>query len=524
MSVFSHEASMSCGSSRVVSTQYGKVEGIYEDGQHVFKGIPYAAPPVGRLRWQAPQPPVSWDGVRPAREYGTIAPQNPLPGTEALAALIAGEPQDENCLFLNIWTPDLRKARRPVMVWIHGGAFIIGSGSQEMFRGNTLVRCGDVVLVTLNYRMGALGFMNLKELTQGRIPATGCEGLLDQIAALDWIRANIEEFGGDPGNITVFGESAGAMSIGDLLTMPAARGKFHKAILESGGAGTVARLDEGVAAAEQFLDLLHLKSTDIEALYALTVPQILAAQQQLGALVRARDGRLTPFSPVVDGVVMPEVPIQAIRQGAARGIPTLAGTNLDEFKLFNMLDPAFRKMDEAGMLRRLESMIPSGHAADVTAAYRRARQQRGEAAGAGDILTAVQSDYMFRIPILQLVEAQCRQGQSAYNYLFTWRSPLMRGRLGACHTLEIGFVFGNYDERFCGSGPDADALSRRMQDAWIAFARTGNPGCPSLGSWDSYGERRRVMLLDKECQMASAPYEEERRVWDDFGQILTKPI
>lgn len=508
----------------IVSTKSGRIEGNYEDGQYVFKGIPYAAATVGNLRWQAPKPVMPWSGVRSAKKFGSVAPQNPMLGTEALADFVVTEPQDEDCLFLNIWTPDTEKVRRPVMLWIHGGAFIIGSGSQEMFRGNTLVRRGDVVLITINYRMGALGFMNLKEITRGAIPATGCEGLLDQIAALDWVRENIEAFGGDPDNITVFGESAGAMSIGDLLGMPAAKGKFQKAILESGGAGTVGLLEDSVATAAQFLDILGLKRTDADALYALTIRQILAAQQKLGAIMHEKDNRITPFQPVVDGIVMPEIPIHAIQKGAASGIPTLAGTNLDEFKLFNAIDRSFRKMDEAGMMQRLETIIPSNHISDVITAYRRERSQRGEATGAGDILTAVQTDYMFRIPVLQLVEAQCRNQQPAYNYLFTWKSPLMKGRLGACHTLEIGFVFGNYDERFCGAGPDADVLSQKMQDAWIAFARTGNPSCASLGSWEPYGDRRTVMVLDERCRLETAPYEEERRAWDSFEMKYTKSI
>jgi para-nitrobenzyl esterase len=510
--------------SAIVMTRSGRVEGNYENGQWAFKGIPYAAPPVGRLRWGAPQPVKPWDGVRAAKEYGTIAPQNTLPGAEILAVLMAGEPQDENCLFLNIWTPNAGDTRRPVMVWLHGGAFLIGSGSQEMFRNNTLVTRGDVVLVTINYRMGALGFMNLKEVTGGKIPATGCEGLLDQIAALDWIRENIEAFGGDPNNITVFGESAGAMSIGDLLGMPSAKGKFHKAILESGGPTTIARLDDGIAVTGQFLEILGINPEDTEALYALSVPHILDAQQKLGILLREKENRLTPFLPVVDGVVIPEAPLEAIKKGSAAGIPTLAGTNLDEFKLFNALDSSFKNVDDAGMRRYLNAMIPPEQVSNVIAAYQNGRAQRGESASVPDVLTAIQSDFMFRMPVLRLVEAQEKNQQPTYNYLFTWKSPVMRGRLGACHTLEIGFVFGNYTRSFCGIGPDADALSHRIQDAWIAFARTGNPSCASLGVWNPYADDRTTMILDKNCQLEKAPYEEERCVWDSFAMNYTKPI
>jgi para-nitrobenzyl esterase len=356
------------------------------------------------------------------------------------------------------------------------------------------------------------------------VPATGCEGLLDQIAALDWIKANIEAFGGDPDNITLFGESAGAMSIGDLMTLPVAKGKFHKAILESGGPTTVARLDDGIAVASQFLEILGIKPEDAEALYALSVSQILTAQQELGNIMHIKENRLTPFLPVVDGMVMPEIPLDSIRKGAAAGIPILAGTNLDEFKLFNALDPNFKKLDDAGMVRYLNAILPPEQVNAVIAAYRNGRSLRGESVEAPEVLTAIQSDFMFRMPVLRLVEAQEKNRQPAYNYLFTWKSPVMRGRLGACHTLEIGFVFGNHTRRFCGAGPDADALSCKMQDAWAVFARTGNPSCSALGGWNPYGDDRTTMILDKDCRLENAPYEEERCIWDSFPMSHTKPI
>lgn len=515
---------MAVGRMTVVNTKSGKVEGLYEDQQYVFKGIPYAAPPVGELRWLPPQPVKPWDGVRPAKKFGTISPQSQMPGADMISSLAVDEPQNEDCLFLNIWTPSIDDARRPVMVWIHGGAFLIGSGSQKMYRRNTIVPRCDIVLVSINYRLGALGFMNLKELTGGKIPATGCEGLLDQIAAIEWVRDNIEGFGGDPDNITVFGESAGGMSIGCLMGMPAARGKFQKSILESGAANTVSSLEEASSAAAQFLDVLGLRSNDIGVLRSLTVEQLLSAQQKLGDIMRTRDSRITPFQPVVDGVAMPEIPIKAIIKGSASSIKTLAGSNLEEFKLFNIMEPDFSNLNEAGMVKRLEGLIPTQHVPGVIAAYQRGSEKRGERTHAADILSAIQTDLMFRIPALRLVEAQCTHNQPAYSYLFTWKSPAMGGILGACHVLEIGFVLGNYDDSFCGSGSDADALSRKIQDAWSAFARTGDPSCGSIGKWEPYGGSRTTMILDKACRLENAPYEEERRIWDTFEMLFTKPI
>ena len=514
---------MSGSTEAIVNIQSGKIEGILEDGIFAFKGVPYAAPPVGNLRWLPPRPVAPWKGVRPARDYGAISPQNELPGGEVIPIKIE-EPQDEDCLFLNIWTKGLDKRRRPVMVWIHGGAFIIGSGSEAMYRNGNIVTRGNVVLVSINYRLGALGFMNLKEITGGKIPATGCEGLLDQIAALQWIRDNIEAFGGDPDNITVFGESAGGMSIGGLMAMPLAKGKFHKAILESGAANTVCSLEESVGITARFLDILGIKGNDTDALRSLTVAQILDTQEKLGIYLMKKEGRLTPHQPVVDGVVMPEIPIEAIEKGSAAGVKTLAGTNLEEFKLFAVTDPALRNVDEKGMIGRLKRLIPPEQVSNVVAAYRKARERRGEGTGPKEILIAIQTDLMFRISCLKLVEAQCRNNQPAYNYLFKWKSPMMGGALGACHALEIGFVFGNLDDRFCGSGPDARALSRKMQDAWFAFVRTGDPSCESLGRWEPYCGNRTTMIFDRECRIEQAPYEEERAIWDTFDMIFTMPI
>lgn len=514
---------MGSGKEAVVSTGSGELEGVFENGVFAFKGVPYAAPPVGNLRWLPPQPVTPWEGIRPAKEYGAISPQNELPGGEIIPGKI-DQPQDEDCLFLNIWTKGLDSERRPVMVWIHGGAFIIGSGSDGMFRNSNITARGDVVLVTINYRLGALGFMNLNEITGGKIPATGCEGLMDQVAALEWIKDNIGVFGGDPDNVTLFGESAGGMSIGSLMSMPSAKGKFHKAILESGAGNTVSSLEESVEIASQFLDILGLNGNDADSFRSLTTEEILGAQQKLGIYLMQKEGRITPHQPVVDGIVLPEIPIEAIEKGSAAAIKTLTGTNLEEFKLFAATNPMLRNIDEQGMVNHLKKLIPTEQVSNVIAAYKKGREGRGESTSPKEILIAIQSDLMFRISCLKLVEAQCANNQPAYNYLFSWKSPAMGGILGACHALEIGFVFGNFDESFCGSGPDAEELSRKIQDAWFAFARNGDPSCESLGKWEPYCENRATMILDRDCKMENAPYEEERAIWDTFDMMFTMPI
>lgn len=505
----------------LAETKAGNVEGSYQGGLYIFKGIPYAAPPIGELRWLPPQPVKPWQGVRQAKNFGTIAPQNPMEGG-VMEGFQREEPQDEDCLFLNIWTPGLDNARRPVMVWIHGGAFNLGSGSSPMYDGSSLAARGDVVIVTINYRLGPLGFLCLKEVTGGKIPATGNEGLLDQVAALKWVRDNIAAFGGGPGNVTVFGESAGGMSIGCLLAMPTARGLFHKAILQSGVGSVAAPLGEAITVAGEFLTELGLSGGDVKALRALAVKQILDTDMKLRAKMAAPGElmRITVTSPVVDGEILPEVPIEAIRGGSAKDIPVIAGTCLEEWKLFAAMQPDLARLGEAEMIKRLEYFIPAEHLPGLIGAYRKAREKRGTATSPTELLSAIQTDIMFRMPVVQFIEAQRDIKQLAYNYLFNWVSPLMGGILGSCHVLDIGFVFGNYDDTFCGSGPDADKLSRCIQDAWLAFARTGDPSCESIGNWPSYGDHRQTMILGQDCHVEEAPYEDERRAWDIMPNIF----
>ena len=497
----------------VVETSVGKVEGRYSEGLFVFKGVPYAAPPTGLLRWMPPEEVKPWHGVRPAFEFAKVAPQIPPP-PGVLDALNVVEPQDEDCLYLNVWTPRLDDARRPVLVWIHGGAFNMGSGSQPFYDGKILAARGNAVVVTINYRLGMLGFLNLDAVTGGRIPSTGNEGLLDQIAALRWVRDNIAAFGGDPQNVTAFGESAGGMSIGCLLAMPAARGLFHKAILESGV--TVPANDADLTIGERLLGTFGLGASEADALRALPVDRLLAADLDLRVKMAGPGEplRITVTAPWVDGRTLPLPPVEAAQIGSAAPLPLLIGTNLDEWKLFGMMDPSALKMDESMMIDRLKFFIPRRHVEEVTMAYRKARSGRGDSTSPFELVSAVLSDFMFRTPALQMTEGHQRRGTPVYNYLFTWKSPALDGLLGACHALEFGFVFGTHDAQFCGRGPDADRLSQRMQDAWLAFARTGKPTCPSLGDWPEYGEQRRTMLLGSDCRLEEAPYEEERRAWE----------
>lgn len=509
--------------SPLVEVTNGKIEGIYTNGLYVFKGIPYAAPPVGSLRWMPPQPHGKWEGIRPAKEFGAIAPQNAMPMADSVAPLFDG-PQDEDCLFLNIWTPGLDDAKRPVMFWIHGGAFILGAGTESFLEDNNLARRGDVVIVSINYRLGALGFINLREITGGKIPASGNEGLLDQVAALEWVHDNIAAFGGDPDNVTVFGFSAGGMSIGSLLGLPAARGKFHKAINRSGATNVVVPLETSVTISGKYLDLLNLGGIDVDELRSLTTQQVLDAQRQLTDTLRISEFRATPFCPVVDGDVMPDFPIVAIKKGSAKNVPVIAGNTLDEMKFSNTFNPLLRDMDESALEQRLTHLVPPELVPGLVNVYRSSLQKRGERTQPVDIYGSISTDLLFRIATIRLVEAQHDQGAPAYNYYFTYKSPAMGGVLGAMHGMDNPLLFGTPDPNLTGSGPEVESLAVKIQDSCVAFARTGDPSCESIGKWPVYGKERMTMILDLDTRVEAAPYEEERRVWDDTDTTYTWPL
>jgi para-nitrobenzyl esterase len=501
----------------IAQTRSGKVEGEERDGIHVFRGIPFAAPPVGAKRWRAPEREEAWSGVRAAKTFGNVAHQNPV-ALDVLEAFKIEEPQNEDCLYLNVWTPGLDGARRPVMVWIHGGAFTIGSGSQSLYEGTALAKRGDVVVVTINYRLGALGFLRLDDLTNGRIPSTGNEGMLDQVAALEWVRESIAAFGGDPGNVTIFGESAGGMSVGTLLGMPKARGLFQKAIPQSGACSTANSRERHNFAAQRMAELTGAR--DADALLALSPAQLLAAAARTTPLPgQASDDRLggMPFQPVVDGTVVPRLSIESVARGSAAGVALLIGSTQDEWKLFAAADPAVISLQESGLLARVEKHLGAA-ARPLVDAYRKARGERGAPTTPAELFMAIETDRIFRMPGLLLAETQAPHDARVYSYLFTWPSPLFGGMLGSCHAVELGFVFGTYADKgmadFSGTGPAADALSASAMDAWIAFARSGDPSAKGIGRWPAYtAAERATMFLGERCTLERAPLENERSAW-----------
>lgn len=509
---------------RIVETRSGRVEGRLEQGSLVFRGIPFARPPLGALRLRPPVPEEPWQGVRPAHDHGAVAPQN----GSAMGALLGLPPakHDEDCLSLGVATPACDGALRPVMVWIHGGGFVFGAGSQPIYDNPAFVQRGDVVLVTINYRLGAFGWLALPALGAEPGGVIGNLGLLDQIAALEWVRDCIDRFGGDPGNVTLFGESAGGMSIGTLLGTPRAQGLFRRAILQSGACHHVAPLETGARVAEVLMKELGLEPNAVDRLRDVPAEKILEAQGK-ALLQMATQVRGIPFQPCLDGVVLPEPPLDALAGGMNRDVPLLIGTNADEWRLFGLGDPKLRELDDAALERRVERNLPGrdaldrSHAAYAVARYRRARLAAGLPAAAADLWFAIEGDRFFGVPALRLAEckAAVHGAASVHRYLFDWKSPAMNGVLGACHGLDVPFVFGTAASlpglrSFVGEGPAVEKLSLEMQDAWTSFARSGDPSHAGLGSWPAFDPARAAsMVFGPESRVVDGPQQDELAFW-----------
>jgi para-nitrobenzyl esterase len=510
-----------------VETRCGRIRGKEAGGIRVFRGVRFARPPLGPLRFRPPVPPEPWTGTQEALRPGPAAPQYALPWFGWLSA--AGVSPGEDCLSLNVWTPGLDAARRPVLVWIHGGGFLVGSGATPVYNGQDLAQRGSVVVVTINYRLGALGYAHLGSLFGDGFEECTNIGVRDQIAALEWVRDNIDRFGGDPGNVTLFGQSAGAMSIGALLGAPRARGLFKRAVCQSGAADHVSDPEDARRVAHRFIEALGGPPPSHEALGRIPLGRILQAQRV--AMTREFSWKsMMVLLPVVDGDVIPEQPLAAVRRGAAADIPLLVGTTLDEWKLFRLLDLGVRGLRDHDLVERFgEALRGYSNAPSPETAvdeFRAVLEARDEKANTSEVWIAFQSARVMHFPAARLAQAQSAAGGRVHAYLFTWRPPAMRRALGACHALDIPFIFGSTQHPLAlpltGITPSAGRLSRKMQRAWIGFARDGDPGHERLPSWPAYEPRRRpTMALGRRCSLDLRPFEGERRLLEDWSDEPT---
>lgn len=491
-----------------VETKLGTVVGREHDGVEQYLGIPYALPPVGERRFHAPAPPEAWSGVLEATAFGASAPQpppiegSPLPRREVHWA--------EDCLFLNIYTPAADGKRRPVLVWIHGGAYIQGSG--DVYEGSSFARRGDIVVVTLNYRLGALGFMELGHLDPA-LAGSQNNGIRDQIAALRWVREHIEQFGGDPDQVTVSGESAGAGSVMALLASPAADDLFHRAISQSAPANLLP-LEPGAAA--RYIDALD--GDDLEALRTASAQEILDAYAKLAVENQANTGIVLfgnggpGHRPVVDEHTVHRSPREAVRAAGATGRDLLLGTNLDEGTLFSFHIPPDVTDAQVRDAVAAHTDRPDAVLEAFAASYPDASNRQK--------MVAMNGDTMFRIGSLLVADAQVEAGgPPVFVYLFSWKSQGFGGAMGAMHALEIPFVW-NMDRKpwaaLMGEGdPAPPALADQMHDAWIAFTRTGDPSHAGIPAWPAYDRSRRpTMDFGDATRVVEDPGGKTRASWD----------
>ncbi|WP_225991864.1 carboxylesterase/lipase family protein [Actinomadura montaniterrae] len=504
----------------VAETVYGRVRGGVEGGVSVFRGVPYAAAPTGALRYRPPEPPEAWGGVRDATAFGPSAPQ--LSGGELFDA---GVPWGEDCLTLNVWTPAAGGAARPVIVWIHGGGFLFGTGADPIVGTGAFARDG-VVFVSINYRLGGDGFLYVPDDPDG-----GNYGVLDQVAALRWVRDNIAAFGGDPARVTLAGQSAGATAVGALLAVPAARGLFARAIVQSGYPDPLLSSESAEITTREIYARLDLPYGDLDALRALREREperVLRAQMALfGEVLATRDVRRfgaeiaipgNPFQPVVGGRVLPERPVQALEAAEPAPFDLLIGYNADEFGL--MYGIGMLAADDApGPVAAAFDRAFAGGGAEALRAYRSARP---DASGL-DLLTALDTDRGYRLPLARIADAHAATGAATYAYRFAWRSRAFGGAIGAGHSVEKPFVFDALDlpqsRRFTGDDPP-QRLADAMHRAWVAFAATGDPGHTGIPEWPRYDPAAPTTLaFGERDQVVHDPEPAERKLWNGLAAV-----
>jgi para-nitrobenzyl esterase len=495
----------------VAETTSGKVQGMNLGGINTFKGIPYGASTAGKNRFMPPKKPASWTGVRDAFEFGQISPQVMADTRGDYTQLIDWDLQSgglgEDCLVLNVWTPGLKDGgKRPVMVSFHGGGYAVGSGAEPGYDGDPLARFGNVVVVTMNHRLASFGYLDLSGLgAPPEFAYAGVAGMMDLVASLEWVRDNIENFGGDPDTVMIWGQSGGGAKTSVMMAMPSAKGLFKRAAVQSGSQLTMPKREASTALAEKLLKQLGLDKTRIADLQKSSWEQILEAQTAVGGA-----GAGGGFSPVMDGTVIPQNPFDPTAPTVSADVPLIVSTALDEAALaLTNFD-----LDEAG-LKKIVDRIAGTNADRVLKLYRSVYPQTSPFLIQARVLT----DRGFRASATKQAERKAALGKApAYMYLFTWPSPGYGGKFGAVHGTDVGLVFHSARGSICGGGADAKALADRMGATWVAYAKTGDPNNPTIPHWAPYdAQSRATMIFDNTTGLENDPRREFRLLWDELG-------
>lgn len=507
-----------------VTLKCGRVRGRHENGIAVFRGIRYGASTEGKNRFCPPVPAESWDGVFEADAYGPHCPQPDLGliASSPLSALfgsVNGE-ASEDCLRLNIYSPSIDNRKRPVMFWIHGGYYTFGSGNEALYDGSAMASLGDVVVVTVTHRLNLFGYLFLDGAESEYFGQKPNVGQLDLVLALQWVRDNIEKFGGDPEQVTLFGESGGGRKCALLMAMPAAKRLFKRAIIQSGPCTRVVTAEYGRQLADALLAELGIARVNLSQLQDIPVSRLLEAHSVVAqsTLGQSRQPGFIygGFSPVLDGEVVPSHPFDEVASPLSDDVSILIGTNRDEQALFLLLDLEYRSglLNEEKLLARLK-VIAGDRAADILSIYRHHEPD----ASAADLLVSIETDRTYWYHSVKLADAKAAQSAPVFMYRFDWPSPALGGKLNACHGVEIPFVFGNLQvgAGLVGESSEAEDISRSVSQTWMSFAETGKPGCSAIPDWSSYTiPQRKTMLIDVNWQLLDDPKGWARKLWESI--------
>lgn len=511
----------------VVSCHAGLFQGLAIDGISHFRGIRYGEAPVGALRWMSPRPAKPAIGIFDCSEFGAPAMQMASGTTvnhvndfgmqmhRVFSTPSLMKVQNEDCLFLNVWTPNADAQRRPVMVWIHGGGYAYGSGADPVYQADGLARAGDVVAVSLNHRLNVFGYLQLDQAMGETYSASGTVGMQDLVLALQWIRDNIEAFGGDPRNVTIMGQSGGGAKVSILMAMPSAKGLFHKACIQSGPGLTVGRKGPAQAAASRLLHALAIRDGDVDRLRGVPGQALLAASAALGG----GPGSSGPGAgPVLDGVVIPRDPFLTDAPAISADVPIIVGWTKDEWTLFTASEPWFGNMTEADLQQRITPLGAGGQA--LLAAYRRAYPSYSPTYLYEQIL----SGRVMAGSELLAAHKVAQGAAPAYVYMMAWESPAASGIFKSPHTMEIPFMLYSYDKvrTFVGQGSAPARMAAQIGGAWVAFARTGSPNHRGIPAWPAYNTQQRpVMVFNTASKVTNDPLPEVRQVFEKNPALTT---